>query len=107
MGISTSPSVWRGDKGGQYCIRRIGDVVWWVCMQKDGSRASSFRGLLTANTVKGQWAELWPAKTSPAAGNLALSLSSNHVIDVTGQTGGFKEKRLTLEPGGQIFLPFP
>lgn len=105
MGISTSPSLWMGDKGGRYYIRQVGSTIWWFGLNKEVIWANVFSGTRFGNTASGYWAELWTSdETKPKGGKLLLTLSAN-VISVVYQTGGFPEKKLTASSKKPI--PFP
>jgi hypothetical protein len=54
--------IWKGNDGGTYHIRRVGNnVVWWVGFSSDGGDTwtNVFKGVLDerAMTIKGEWAD--------------------------------------------------
>jgi len=108
MGISTSPSLWVGDKGGRYYIRKVGSTIWWFGLHKNEPWANVFEGTCFGNKASGYWAYVWSAdEPKPKFGKLLLELSANK-IEITYQTGKFPEKKLTLSSvKPPVFPKFP
>lgn len=87
---------WRGNDGGIYYVRQVGNNVWWlgVSAKDDGKSFSNvFRGSIKDGILLGTWADV--RGTAKGAGSLEMKISG--VNAVTGwtrlnQTGGFAAK---------------
>ncbi len=105
MGISTSPSLWIGDKGGHYYIRTVGNMIWWLGFLKNGRLINMFSGNRFGTTASGNWTDLIAAQgTTLRSGKLTISVSVK-AIEVTYQTGGFPDRTLTPSPVKPIQFP--
>jgi hypothetical protein len=105
MGISTSPTIWTGDKGGRCYIRSVGTDLYWFGLHSDGQWIDLFSGTRFGAIVTGSWAEMLGAEGSvPKTEKLTVRMSADW-IDVTYQTDRFAEKKLTAGTSGPI--PFP
>ncbi len=83
--------VWRGNDGGTYYLRQIGNILWWNGMSggNDGRTFNNiFKGTitLTTGTIVGDWADV-PRGTIMGYGTLNLKVVSPNVIQKVSQTG--------------------
>ena len=82
--------IWKGDDGGTYYIRNIGDDVWWlgISNRDDGKTFSNvLRGYIHENnkTITGEWTDI-PRGANKYYGTLTLSVDSNNILQKINET---------------------
>jgi hypothetical protein len=95
MGISTSPSLWLGDKThGTYYIRGARGIIWSLGVDINRKWVNIFNGTEFMNVINGQWAEIWSAERKKLrSGSLLMRISGN-TLQIANQTGGFPDRVL-------------
>lgn len=81
---------WRGDDGGTYVIRQVGQEIWWFGRSRDGgtSWANVFHGKLHQGKIVGEWADV-PMGKARNSGKLVLELQNPREFKAIRKTGGF------------------
>ena len=81
---------WKGNDGGKYYIRQLGNNVWWFGEQSPTNPGWSnvARGVLNGNELRLEWADV-PKGRIMGSGNLVLKVESPSRIVATSKTGGF------------------
>jgi hypothetical protein len=67
---------WNGDDGGKYVMREIGNVLWWLGKSSGGGKTwtNVFRGIITGDTIDGEWTDLIAAHEHGSSGHGTLKL---------------------------------
>ena len=95
---------WKGDDGGLYYLRQIGNDLWWAGFSTDTMEwapylhnglafTNVFHGTIEAGTATGDWVDV-PRGRILQNGTLTLSVSNN-LISRQSATGGFGATRWT------------
>ncbi len=89
--------VWKGNDGGTYFIRQMGNEVWWVGLSGDDGKSwtNVYKGTRSGNVVTGTWADV-PKGRGRSGGimNLAIQGSSGVAgFTRTQVSGGFGGSR--------------
>ncbi len=82
--------IWKGDDGGTYYIRSIGDDVWWlgISNRDDGKSFSNvLKGSIYENnkTITAEWSDI-PRGANKYYGTLTLSVDSNNILQKINET---------------------
>ncbi|SFX49770.1 hypothetical protein SAMN04487866_109110 [Thermoactinomyces sp. DSM 45891] len=86
--------VWRGNDGGYYYIRQIGNTVWWTGLSNNGvgtNWTNVFKGQLNGDKVAGTWADV-PRGGILSHGNLSFTVVYTQTgmrLHRTAVSGGF------------------
>lgn len=80
---------WRGDDGGTYVVRTVGNVVWWIGRSSDGGTTwqNVFRGIRNGNLITGSWADVGSAVQN--AGTMTVRIRNTAALERVSETGGF------------------
>lgn len=70
---------WKDEEGGNYEIRQIGNKIWWH-MTKLPTVSNVFLGIVSGNTISGDWADL-PNGNLRNTGNIQLRIVSNNRLE--------------------------
>jgi hypothetical protein len=80
---------WKGNDGGIYYIRQIGDEIFWFGESRDEkSWTNVYHGSILGERIIGSWAHV-PTGKVRQAGAMELKIESSRRIVATEQTGGF------------------
>ncbi|TCP69719.1 hypothetical protein [Baia soyae] len=86
--------VWRGNDGGLYYIRQVGNTVWWTGLSNNGvgtNWTNVFKGQLTGDKAAGTWADV-PRGAVMSHGNLSFTVyytATGMQLKRTAVSGGF------------------
>jgi hypothetical protein len=103
---------WAADDGGIYCVRQLGDTLWWACLSAESPLGSAdfhlglafsnvFAGTVSATAISGGWADV-PKGNVFNSGTIALEVRSASELVRQSATGGFGGSRWT-----RVDLPAP
>lgn len=89
--------VWKGNDGGTYYVRQVGNVIWWLGMSGDGGRTwtNVYKGVRTGSIVTGTWADV-PTGRTRGTGVLNLQVEG----PATGGVSGFSRREVSGGFGG-------
>ncbi|MGD1872978.1 MAG: hypothetical protein ACFB02_07980 [Mastigocoleus sp.] len=81
---------WRGNDGGIYYLRQIGNELWWYGESRDrgNSWSNVFHGYIGRTQVAGKWADVPKGRIIQSGDMRVQIVSSNRLIAVR-KTGGF------------------
>lgn len=80
---------WKGNDGGIYYIRQIGDEIFWFGESRDQpSWANVYHGSILGKRIIGSWAHV-PTSNVRQAGEIELKIESSRRIVAIEKTGGF------------------
>lgn len=81
---------WRGDDGGTYYIKQIGNELWWYgeSADKGASWTNVFHGYIGKQEVAGKWADT-PKGRVNSGGEMAVQIVSSNRLVAARKTGGF------------------
>lgn len=77
---------WKGDDGGTYRIRAVGNEVWWIGTSADNgsSWTNVYRGVRAGAQISGRWADI----SGPMGnGTMAITVKSNMQLVRLSNTG--------------------
>lgn len=100
---------YKGDDGGRYFARRIGDELWWVGIGPDDAWVNVFHGTVHGDSIEGGWADV-PRGFNSGDGSLTLQVrkfgSAFVGFVITAASGGFAGKKLDfVAKDDQAFPP--
>jgi hypothetical protein len=110
---------WTADDGGVYCVRQLGDTLWWAGLSAESpvgagdfqlglTFANVFHGQVGGSSISGEWADT-PRGTILQHGTLELEVVSATRLRRRQETGGFGGSLWTktaLSPPGDIRSSF-
>ena len=81
---------WRGNDGGIYYIRQIGNELWWYGQSRDSGNTWSnvFHAKINRRIIRGNWADV-PKGRIRQSGKLTLQIINARTIRAVSKTGGF------------------
>lgn len=80
---------WRGNDGGIYYIRQVGNDIFWFGESSDEvSWTNVYHGYISGNKIIGSWADV-PKGNVRQAGEMDLNIESPRKIVAIRKTGGF------------------
>ena len=81
---------WRGNDGGAYFLRQVGNQVWWYGQSGDGggSWTNVFHGRIEGHQVLGTWADV-PQGRVMNSGEMSLQVVAPNLLRAVNRTGGF------------------
>jgi len=81
---------WRGNDGGAYFLRQVGNQVWWYGQSGDGggSWTNVFHGRIEGNQVLGSWTDV-PHGRIMNSGEMSLQIVAPNLLRAVNRTGGF------------------
>src|SRR3989442_10140550 len=81
---------WSANDGGTYCIRQLGNELWWYGQGSDGGNnwSNVLHATLQGNRAVGRWADV-PHGGIHGAGEMELQVVSPNRLVATRKTGGF------------------
>jgi hypothetical protein len=82
--------VYKGNDGGIYYVRQIGNTLWWLGMgPNDGHTWTNvFSGQIFGNYAGGTWTDL-PRGQNQNAGGITIEILTPDSFKETSHTGGF------------------
>lgn len=100
---------WKGDDGGTYYLRQVGNQLFWYGERSTANPAWSnvFTGRVQGDRVRGEWADV-PKGRTMNEGRLDLSIErrGNELV-AERKTGGFGGSRWTREGAPVAIAPIP
>lgn len=95
---TTIKKVYKGNDGGYYYVRKVGNVVYWFGEKPNGAFANVFKGTLSGNTITGTWQDV-PKGNTKNKGTLKLKVTNGgNKLSRISQTGGFSGSQWTATP---------
>jgi hypothetical protein len=93
--------VWRDNNGATYSIRQVGNQIWWY-MDGRPNYTNVFRGILSGNTITGEWCDVPGGKLEgKSIGSLTVKVVNNgrmeKVADSPFRYGGSVWSRLFVD----------
>jgi len=81
---------WRGNDGGAYFLRQVGNQIWWYGQSGDGggSWTNVFHGRIEGHQVLGTWADV-PQGRIMSSGEMSLQILAPNLLRAVNRTGGF------------------
>jgi len=78
---------WKGDDGGTYRIRAVGNEVWWIGTSADGGKSwtNVYKGNRVGQQISGRWADIVPA--NGGNGVMTLTVVNNGLIKKASESG--------------------
>lgn len=81
---------WRGNDGGTYYLKQIGNELWWYGESRDrgASWTNVFHGYIGRREVAGKWVDV-PKGRVRQAGDMTVEIVSRNQLRAVRKTGGF------------------
>lgn len=98
---------WKGDDGGTYYLRQVGNQLFWYGERSTANPAWSnvFNGRVQGDRVRGEWADV-PKGRTMSEGRLDLSIErGGNLLVAERKTGGFGGSRWTREGAPVAIAP--